>query len=305
MATKYKIPRYRDWSRTMLLSCSQDILASWSLDSTMNILASAGGSPDKDAALEALMYDVLKTRMDEQPKHTLEFAKALGLRQLQGYIYYQELLKMNSASASPPESAASDRGWTPAQMGVLFRGFWSISRYWDTLKTPPQLPGSAAGQDHDEVCVKKWKRMWRRGRALGLRGDKPAYSPLLALEGLVGSVEEGIAEHCGCHFAAAAKEVRRTLLSALGDHFLGPSEMPKAVKSEDSGQGVSSLSPSKVPKVVESGDGQDVSDDSVDKSDGESADESSDNSDDESGDSSSDDSSEDSGEEDSSGDDQD
>ncbi|KJA19210.1 hypothetical protein HYPSUDRAFT_899137 [Hypholoma sublateritium FD-334 SS-4] len=164
MATKYKIPRFRDWSRTTLLSCSQDVPASWS--PAVIVLASA--PPDRGVALEALICDVLTPRADEQPKYTP--AETRGLRQLQGYIYYHELLKLNAVAASSPA-----RGWTPAQMGVLFRGFWSISRYWDTLKTPPQTerPGAAAaaGKDHDAVCATQWKRMWRRGRALGLRGQ--------------------------------------------------------------------------------------------------------------------------------------
>ena len=187
----------------------KDILASWPIDSTLEVLAMA--SIVKGAIPEAVVCKVLKTHAETQPKHALRIAETLGLRQLQGYIYYQEMLRMSGASGSPPELTTSNRGWRPTEMGVLLRGFWSISRYWDTLKKPPQLPGPA-GKDHERVCVKKWKRMWRRGRALGMRGDRPWYSPLPALEGLVDSVEEGTAEHCGCHYASLAEEVRSTLL---------------------------------------------------------------------------------------------
>ncbi len=85
-----------------------------------------------------------------------------------------------------------------------------------------------------------------------MRGDRPWNSPLLALDGLVNSVEEGTTEHCGCHYASLAEEVRSTLLNALTDHFLGGQlGMPKVVvKSEENDQEVNLLTSPRVPKTV-------------------------------------------------------
>ncbi len=135
---------------------------------------------------------------DLRPVHALEIADRSGIRRLQGYAYYVQLLEMGDnfdpgvvedgrqysrsrlgtaaaatlAVAGPNGNgdngaSAAARIGTPAtlsreQRQRLLSGHWSLSRLWDTLRTtPPAFQRPDGCTYHQQGCVSTWRVVWR------------------------------------------------------------------------------------------------------------------------------------------------
>lgn len=220
MATKYKVERYRDWARMMLLGCDLGLMIDWPKPLVHQVLRAS--STDSDVAIQVMLCKKwLYPWFGEKKTHmrALNLAERWGLRQLQGFTYYDKLIEANMAQAAESRPAAVRihlPGLGHAQTVAILQGSRALAWFWEALRIPPKDAG------HDAFCGKEWEAMWQRGRITAFDGVRE-HSPLGALEILARThPEEGTEERCGCHFAWLANEVYYKLLGALGDYFLGP-----------------------------------------------------------------------------------
>lgn len=88
-----------------------------------------------------------------------------NLRRLQGFAYYRQLLDMNSVTPLPGSTVTkfSHPDLSSVQIRRLLAGYWSLSRYWERLRTSaPEFPRAenCSPQIHQVVCVATWSKRW-------------------------------------------------------------------------------------------------------------------------------------------------
>ncbi|PIL22421.1 hypothetical protein GSI_15109 [Ganoderma sinense ZZ0214-1] len=193
---------------------------------------------------------------DLRPVHALEIADRSGIRRLQGYAYYVQLLEMgdgfdpgvvedgkqysrsrlgatvagpngngdNGTSASAPTGTPASL--TREQRQRLLSGAWSLSRLWETLRTtPPAFQRPDGCTYHQQGCVSTWRVVWRDvGKAEGTL--KHAAGDVL---GRLRAMEEQLFMHADLSCAltpqckrgalVALKTTIREVQEGLADHF--------------------------------------------------------------------------------------
>ena len=185
---------------------------------------------------------------DLRPIHALEIASRSGVRRLQGYAYYVQLLEMGNnfnpgvvedgkqysrshlgmaagaalaspngngnghgEDVTPAAQAGTPASLTPEQRQQLLSGHWSLSRLWDTLRTtPPKFQQQDGCTYHQQGCVTTWNVAWRDVGKSG-RTQKHALGDVL---GRLRAMEEQLFMHLELS-RVLMPQCKRAALSAL------------------------------------------------------------------------------------------
>ncbi len=184
----------------------------WAVDALYNVISGLHGAPqaqyDLDGCSSLWMKRLLEVALlcqhitlrnhvaerwvkriisrDLRPIHALEIADRSGIRQLQGYAYYVQLLEMDDdfepgvvedgkqysrlatalAHGNGDASSTSARTGTPASLTCkqrerLLIGHWSLSRLWQKLQSkPPVFQQSDECANHEQGCLSTWAQVW-------------------------------------------------------------------------------------------------------------------------------------------------
>ncbi|KAF5324992.1 hypothetical protein D9619_009559 [Psilocybe cf. subviscida] len=192
----------------------------------------------------------LQTDASVSLRRAIDCAQTLGLRSFLGHLYYTQLVVANAwvvVQRETSETAAFEDlalNLTAEQTSALYRGHWSLSRFWDSVRWPPEVdtPDQAS---HDWECCLAWEEMWFDG----IHGDGESpyqWNPVGALlrlsqteiptENDEFSADDDEIARCGCFFREEACRVRQQLLETLADHFMGPCTSTEAQAPPDLGQ---------------------------------------------------------------------
>lgn len=195
-------------------------IETWAVDALYNVISGLHGAPQPQYELRqcssAWMKRLLElavlcghtalcnyvadqwieriTARDLRPVHALEIADKSGIRRLQGYVYYVQLLEMgddfdpgvvedgkqysrsqlrttaaglNADGNGHNGTSTSALTVTPAsltheQRQRLLLGAWSLSRLWETLrKTPPAFQRADQCTGHKQGCLPTWRAVWQ------------------------------------------------------------------------------------------------------------------------------------------------
>ena len=161
------------------------------------------------------------------------------MRKLQGRLYYQELVRQEAFSATIKSSTAysfSAKNLTEKQCLALFRGYWSLSRYWKALpqalrtKLLPRLASCAGGSAHAQ-CQATWTSTWCVDSFNQKVDPSPHnFGPLEKLERILPPLpslfsffntvpSQSNLTPCGL---SELDKIIKQLRDTLADHFLGP-----------------------------------------------------------------------------------
>ncbi|TFK34744.1 hypothetical protein BDQ12DRAFT_726607 [Crucibulum laeve] len=168
----------------------------------------------------------------------LELGCTFGLREFQGFLYYQEVMRMNDTALLPAnfDRVVKTAGClTIEQERCLYRGYWTLSQYQNTILQASTIPilnrGAECGaQMHNQVCERLWIRVWGRLITLSQSPKPGVLNVMQILEGMLIRLEhhgrhipdfERISPSCRviAHNVVSALEVR--LKAHLPDYFLG------------------------------------------------------------------------------------
>ncbi|TBU31805.1 hypothetical protein BD311DRAFT_818508 [Dichomitus squalens] len=194
---------------------------------------------------------------DLRPVHALEFADRSGIKRLQGYAYYVQLLEMGdgfdpgavedgeqharsrlalaeAAAAGPtgdngnasPARARTPAALTSAQRRRLLSGHWSLCRLWETLRaSAPKFERPDGCTYHQHGCVSTWTQVWRDVGAAEPTLNHPPGDVL----GRLRAMEEQLCTHADLSCALtplcrrlalmALKSTVRAVEESLADHF--------------------------------------------------------------------------------------
>ena len=186
----------------------------WAVDALYNVISGLHGLPQpqydlaqcSSAWMKQLLevallckHTALRDRAAEQwikrigvhdlrPIHALEIADRSGIRRLQGYAYYAQLLEMGDSfdagvaedgkqysrsrlGAATATAVTGQNGngenstlasLTREQKQRLLSGYWSLSWLWHTLRTePPKFQRPDECTRHQEVCMAMLNKAWR------------------------------------------------------------------------------------------------------------------------------------------------
>ena len=257
-------------------------IETWAVDALCNVISGLHGAPQPQYELRhcssAWMKRLLEVALlcghtalrnyvadrwverivarDLRPVHALEIADRSGIRRLQGYAYYVQLLEMgenfdpgvvedgkqysrsrlSTAVAGPngngdDGTSASTPAGTPAtitheQRQRLLSGSWSLTRLWEKLRTtPPAFQRPDGCTYHQQGCVSTWRVVWRDvGKAEGTL--KHAAGDVL---GRLRAMEEQLFMHADLSCAltpqckrgalVALKTTIKEVQEGLADHF--------------------------------------------------------------------------------------
>lgn len=185
------------------------------------------------------VWAVWLSRLQKDPsmssRRALDCAQSLGLRTFLGRIYYTQVI-ISNARARPCRGTAKTTAFedpyatlklTAEHMAALYRGHWSLSRFWDSIRYPPEVDTSDEAS-HETECVSAWQEMWYEG--IQGNGESPyQWNPidaLLRLSEADPAMESDNESHpvsrCGCLFREHARLIRQRLLTTLADHFVRP-----------------------------------------------------------------------------------
>jgi len=118
-----------------------------------------------------VVEQALLGRLEDDPTissaRLITLAEELGIRNLQGKLYYHELVREESSSISKiPSSTAYNfpctANLTEKQSLVLFRGYRSLAHYWQHLPgevRAKKLPQLTSCKDHHK-CQSEWDSAW-------------------------------------------------------------------------------------------------------------------------------------------------
>ncbi|KAM5530573.1 hypothetical protein V8D89_015767 [Ganoderma adspersum] len=257
-------------------------IETWAVDALYNVISGLHGAPQPQYELRhcssAWMKRLLEVALlcghtalrnyvaerwverivarDLRPVHALEIADRSGIRRLQGYAYYVQLLEMgdsfdpgvvedgkqysrsrlgtavagpngngdNGTSASTPTGTPASL--TREQRLRLLSGAWSLARLWETLRTtPPAFQRPDGCTYHQQGCVSTWRVVWRDvGKAEGTL--KHAAGDVL---GRLRAMEEQLFMHADLSCAltpqckrgalVALKTTIKEVQEGLADHF--------------------------------------------------------------------------------------
>lgn len=246
LANKYHFTSFEKWSTSalsqkcmaeaaaFLLSCSYDILAQI-LDLAVLCRLNRLTSATANACLRQTKSGNLS--IDK----ALRLGEKHGLRDLQGRLYYYHLDVMDVANVTQAPTGTAyiydNSALNSAQMLRLYRGYWSLSKYWQNIcKMPvPPFPAATGCNDthHFKHCTPEWHRMWKNAislihekRAVGVnvlvhldslksflsRPPGPYRSPTQAL----------MTSTCAAATGGIVTTLRQELERTLAGHFLGP-----------------------------------------------------------------------------------
>ena len=182
---------------------------------------------------------------DLRPVHALEIAERSGVRRLEGYAYYIQMLEMDDdftpgvaedgkkfqrsqiwRLASDGEDVHTPAVLTPAQRQRLLSGHWSLTRLWERLRVnPPKFERSDGCTYHQHGCLATWAQLWRD---VGKSEITIACASADVLERLK-RMEEQLIVHQDLSMALTPQCKRRALLAlkattkevqdGLADHF--------------------------------------------------------------------------------------
>nr|VWO95803.1 Eukaryotic translation initiation factor 3 subunit G (eIF3g) (Eukaryotic translation initiation factor 3 RNA-binding subunit) (eIF-3 RNA-binding subunit) (Translation initiation factor eIF3 p33 subunit homolog) (eIF3 p33 homolog) [Ganoderma boninense] len=182
---------------------------------------------------------------DLRPIHALDIADRSGIRELQGYAYFIQLLEMDDdfhpgvvedgpknsrwmsafTLAGPHGngnggSSATERAGTPASLSCehkdrLLSGHWSLSRLWERLQSKPPLFQQGDGcANHQQGCLATWTQVWQE---LG-KSDSALKLPAADVPGRLRGMEQHLYLNGGlyAHLSRGlAPECRRSVIVAL------------------------------------------------------------------------------------------
>ncbi|KIM40982.1 hypothetical protein M413DRAFT_157594 [Hebeloma cylindrosporum] len=127
---------------------------------------------NKALPLIKVAEEALLRRIEEDPLGSISMARLitlaeeLGMRKLQGKLYYHELVRDEASTLKIPSSTAYNfpcaENLTEKQTSVLFKGYRSLLRYWR------HLPGEAREKKvskltsckNHQICQREWDSAW-------------------------------------------------------------------------------------------------------------------------------------------------
>ena len=116
-------------------------------------------------AAENALVNRLKDHFDSDSLiRSLALAEELGMRKFQSRLYYNELMRRESLQTGIQLLTASTQtnNFTEKQSHALFRGYWSLTRYWKDLPSIVRnrpLPSLTSCEDHGR-CQNEWNIKW-------------------------------------------------------------------------------------------------------------------------------------------------
>ncbi|CAA7262842.1 unnamed protein product [Cyclocybe aegerita] len=232
IANKYQFVEYENWASQLLTShsCANGGTAfeKCTIEDLKRILCVA--SAIRLGSLISNMISIWLRRLRSDPtlstKDALNFSESLNLRNFQGHVYYAEVARMKI----PPHATKAAgvtfpvNGFNDAQNQCLYRGFWRLTAFWESLKVPIFKPDPPPA--HTE-CIQRWQSMWMPDP-----NNNALLDPLGRLQRLSGVnllfISCGIT-HClkdskswTCPFADYAPKLSQELHSGMADYILGP-----------------------------------------------------------------------------------
>jgi len=166
-------------------------------------------------------------------KEVLDFAENINDKFLQAHVYYNELLRLKGGRQDKSLAPLFHKNnFTSTQNMRLYRGFWSLSQFWTSIRTPEIQEGMS--EDHRDNCTNHWTSMWEEGAgttggdSLGISASQEQdaiFDPLGALDRLAKlppSPSTSNDARCGCRFQELAESLRDRLYNEMVDHFFGP-----------------------------------------------------------------------------------
>jgi len=256
---KYHFESLEAWSRRLLerhcTSCADEdgkhhILDSPSIcEADLELMLRLAIRHNLDSLLEAAENALMRRLKEDLTfhsiSHNLELAEELGMRKFQGRLYYHELLRQEAVSKMMDGSTAysTQSKLTEKQYLSLFRGYWSLTRYWREL--PPfvrskSLPALTSCTRSHGVCEAEWSNLWKEDYLKSKDDPSPyKFGPLEKLNNIRSSSilrltsslirilpsgssknQQGQAmQPCG---SSELDEIIKHLQDTLEDHFLSP-----------------------------------------------------------------------------------
>ncbi|KAJ3504283.1 hypothetical protein NLJ89_g8014 [Agrocybe chaxingu] len=226
MAQKYLFTKYEKWARKVIAKlCTTRLdaerrnpsLRKCSISDLKRLIILY--QKKSSEYLLDLVYCEWTSRLKANPalstREALDFAEALDLQGFQSEIYYAELTrtqvkqKPGSIAHAIPPSDFNDK-----QMFCFYRGFWSLSHYWASIRAPPER------EKHGDYCARAWETMWDSNEDGG-----PILDPLGKLAELSRTLSDTMSattrasRSCHCGYKEYAEGLQEDLLQSLGDHF--------------------------------------------------------------------------------------
>jgi hypothetical protein len=116
-------------------------------------------------AAEDALVDRLKDHSDNDSLiRNLTLAEELGMRKFQSRLYYNELVRRESLETGIQlfTTSIQTNDLTEKQSHALFRGYWSLTRYWKNLPSIVRnlpLPSLPSCESHGR-CQTEWNGKW-------------------------------------------------------------------------------------------------------------------------------------------------
>ncbi|KAI0755085.1 hypothetical protein C8Q80DRAFT_1142848 [Daedaleopsis nitida] len=278
-------------------------IETWAVDALYNVISGLHGPPQPEYELthcsSAWMKRLLEVALlcghtplrnyvadrwverilarDLRPVHALEIADRSGIRRLQGYAYYVQLLEMDEnfepgvvedgkqyarsrlgggiLSLTTAAGAAAPAPGTPAvltreQKQRLLSGHWSLTRLWEHLRlNAPKFQRSDGCAYHQHGCVTTWMAVWREVA----RAENTLRWPGADVVGRLKAMEEQLFMHADLSSALSTQCKRSALLAlkatmkevqeGLADRFV---DRTAAAEVAHSAEGVEGSASSKV-----------------------------------------------------------
>ena len=168
--------------------------------------------------------DLLSSNPECSSRDALTFGEKFNLRQFQGHIYYNEILRRMKPLQYENSCGVglSNNDFNPEQLLCLHRGLCSLMVYWRTLRDPPDVEGiTDKFRSCHALCRMEWQRCWNWGNGDRVDGSTVIIDPLGALEAL--SRDRPRPHPCPCKtFQKNARDIYEHMYVTMGDHFLGP-----------------------------------------------------------------------------------
>ncbi|CAA7262848.1 unnamed protein product [Cyclocybe aegerita] len=235
IANKYQFTEFETWAGDMLKQFSslnikyRPVFSQCTIEDLKRILLVGRTTSNNQllANCARKWLDRLENDASLSTKEALDFAETISYRYFEGHIYYQEVKRMKVPlhTVDPTTIAFPQNGFSEAQTLRLYRGFWLLSAFWESLRKPPIQQNDQ--QDHKTNCLQEWQGMWSRDDQ-----NNTLLDPLKILLTFSQSKDQALnrsrAGVCGCKFKQHADTIYRKLYAAMADYFLGPLHRPSA-----------------------------------------------------------------------------
>ncbi|KAF8957023.1 hypothetical protein BDZ97DRAFT_139935 [Flammula alnicola] len=181
---------------------------------------------------EGVWIHRLKDQPNESTAIALDFGHKLGLRKFLGRVYYCELSRMAVQKERSAASLFSDNDMSTAQNLALYRGFWSLSRYWPQFLTKG-MELACTKPDHE--CCKDLGTFWKDLNKLFTEPTQfdPIREITLYLQELHECPQYEVDLEARSCLEAHLLKLIKMIEDSCAEHFLGPLPQREASTAND------------------------------------------------------------------------